>query len=175
MVNVKDFLIRYMSNESKEFKSISSYTRPVLVAIETIPIHDLLLKMQTKRIPLAVLYDEYGRTAGLVTIEDILEEIVGEIRDEYDEDELSPIQQMNNDHIVVEGKVRISEINDLLGLHMNDSDVDTIGGWILMQNYDIQEEQTLFSEGYAFTILSKDPHQVKRVEIQKEILEAATV
>ncbi|HDR3347073.1 TPA: HlyC/CorC family transporter [Bacillus cereus] len=175
MVNVKDFLIRYISNESKEFNSISSYTRPVIEAIETIPIHDLLLKMQMKRIPLAVLYDEYGGTAGLVTIEDILEEIVGEIRDEYDGDELSPIQQMNNDHIVVEGKVRISEINDLLGLHMNDSDVDTIGGWILMQNYDIQEGQTLFSEGYAFTILSKDPHQVKRVEIQKEILEAATV
>ncbi|MGE7887683.1 hemolysin family protein [Bacillus cereus] len=175
MVNVKDFLIRYMSNESKEFNSISSYTRPVIEVIETIPIHDLLLKMQMKRIPLAVLYDEYGGTAGLVTIEDILEEIVGEIRDEYDGDELSPIQQMNNDHVVVEGKVRISEINDLLGLHMNDSDVDTIGGWILMQNYDIQEGQTLFSEGYAFTILSKDPHQVKRVEIQKEILEAATV
>ncbi|EJS45979.1 hypothetical protein ICE_05389 [Bacillus cereus BAG1X1-2] len=175
MVNVKDFLIRYMSNESKEFKSMSSYTRPVIVAIETIPIHDLLLKMQTKRIPLAVLYDEYGGTAGLVTIEDILEEIVGEIRDEYDGDELSPIQQINNDHVVVEGKVRISEINDLLGLHMNDSDVDTIGGWILMQNYDIQEGQTLFSEGYAFTILSKDPHQVKCVEIKKEILEAATV
>ncbi|WP_434182103.1 hemolysin family protein [Bacillus thuringiensis] len=175
MVNVKDFLIRYMRNESKEFNSISSYTRPVIEVIETIPIHDLLLKMQMKRIPLAVLYDEYGGTAGLVTIEDILEEIVGEIRDEYDGDELSPIQQMNNDHVVVEGKVRISEINDLLGLHMNDSDVDTIGGWILMQNYDIQEGQTLFSEGYAFTILSKDPHQVKRVEIQKEILEAATV
>ncbi len=175
MVNVKDFLIRYMSNESQEFKSMSSYTRPVIVAIETIPIHDLLLKMQTKRIPLAVLYDEYGGTAGLVTIEDILEEIVGEIRDEYDGDELSPIQQINNDHVVVEGKVRISEINDLLGLHMNDSDVDTIGGWILMQNYDIQEGQTLFSEGYAFTILSKDPHQVKCVEIKKEILEAATV
>nr|WP_258308994.1 transporter associated domain-containing protein [Bacillus thuringiensis] len=60
---------------------------------------------------------------------------------------------MNNDLVVVEGKVRISELNDLLGLHMNNSDVDTIGDWILMQNYDIQEGQTLFSEGYAFTIL----------------------
>ena len=132
--------------------------------------------MQKKRIPLAVLYDEYGGTAGLVTIEDILEEIVGEIRDEYDGDELSPIQQMNKEHVVVvEGKVLISELNDLLGLHMNDSDVDTIGGWILMQNYDIQEGQTLFSEGYVFKILLKDPHQIKRVEIRKEMLEAATV
>lgn len=68
----------------------------------------------------------------MVTIEDILEEIVGEIRDEYDGDELSPIRQMNNDHVVGEGKVRISELNYLLGLHMNDSDVNTIGGWILI-------------------------------------------
>lgn len=175
MVNVKDFFIRYMNKETKEFNSIQSYTRPVIEVIETIPIHNLLLQMQKKRIPLAVLYDEYGGTAGIVTIEDILEEIVGEIRDEYDEDERPPIQQMNEGHVVVEGKVLISELNDLLGLHMNDSDVDTIGGWILMQNYDIQEGQTVNSEGYVFKILSKDPHQIKRVEIQKEMLEAATV
>ncbi|MFB5249365.1 HlyC/CorC family transporter [Bacillus mycoides] len=175
MLNVKDFFIRYMNKETKEFSSIQSYTRPVIEVIETIPIHNLLLQMQKKRIPLAVLYDEYGGTAGIVTIEDILEEIVGEIRDEYDEDERPPIQQMNEGHVVVEGKVLISELNDLLGLHMNDSDVDTIGGWILMQNYDIQEGQTVNSEGYVFKILSKDPHQIKRVEIQKEMLEAATV
>ncbi|MED1283115.1 hemolysin family protein [Bacillus mycoides] len=175
MVNVKDFFIRYMNKETKEFSSIQSYTRPVIEVIETIPIHNLLLQMQKKRIPLAVLYDEYGGTAGIVTIEDILEEIVGEIRDEYDEDERPPIQQMNEGHVVVEGKVLISELNDLLGLHMNDSDVDTIGGWILMQNYDIEEGQTVNSEGYVFKILSKDPHQIKRVEIQKEMLEAATV
>jgi CBS domain containing-hemolysin-like protein len=175
MVNVKDFFIRYMNKEIKEFNSIQSYTRPVIEVIETIPIHNLLLQMQKKRIPLAVLYDEYGGTAGIVTIEDILEEIVGEIRDEYDEDERPPIQQMNEGHVVVEGKVLISELNDLLGLHMNDSDVDTIGGWILMQNYDIQEGQTVNSEGYVFKILSKDPHQIKRVEIQKKMLEAATV
>ena len=90
MVNVKDFFIRYMNKEAKEFSSIQSYTRPVIEVIETIPIHDLLLQMQKKRIPLAVLYDEYGGTAGIVTLEDILEEIVGEIRDEYDEDELHP-------------------------------------------------------------------------------------
>ncbi|MEX0377651.1 hemolysin family protein, partial [Bacillus sp. S4] len=123
MVNVKDFFIRYMNKEAKEFSSIQSYTRPVIEVIETIPIHNLLLQMQKKRIPLAVLYDEYGGTAGIVTIEDILEEIVGEIRDEYDEDERPPIQQMNEGHVVVEGKVLISELNDLLGLHMNDSDV----------------------------------------------------
>lgn len=62
MVNVKDFFIRYMNKEIKEFNSIQSYTRPVIEVIETIPIHNLLLQMQKKRIPLAVLYDEYGGT-----------------------------------------------------------------------------------------------------------------
>ena len=56
---------------------------------------------------------------------------------------------------------------------MNDSDVDTIGGWIMMQNHDIQEGQTVNSEGYAFKILEKDPHQIKRVEIQKEMMESS--
>ncbi|PGU38169.1 hypothetical protein COD63_25175 [Bacillus thuringiensis] len=175
MVNVKDFFIRYINKETKESDSIHLYTRPVIEAIESIPIHDLLLQMQKKRIPLAVLHDEYGGTAGIVTIEDILEEIVGEIRDEYDEDERPPIQQMNEYHFIVEGKVLISELNDLLGLHMNDEDVDTIGGWIMMQNYDIEEGQTIKSEEYEFKILSKDAHQIKSVEIKKEIEQAATV
>lgn len=90
--------------------------------------------MQKKRIPLAVLYDKYGGTAGQVTIEEILEGILGDIRDEYYVDELSPIQQMIKEHVVVEGKVLISELNDLLGLHMNDSDVDTIDLSMMWEN-----------------------------------------
>ena len=86
--------------------------------------------MQKKRIPFAVLYDKYGGTAGQVTIEEIL----GDIRDEYYGDELSPIQQMIKEHVVVEGKVLIRELNDLLGLHMNDSDVDTIDLSMMWKN-----------------------------------------
>lgn len=167
MVNVKDFFIRYINKKSEPFDTIRSYTRPVIQVMETIPIHDILLQMQKKRIPLAVLYDEYGGTAGIVTIEDILEEIVGEIRDEYDEDERSPIQHLKEQHVIVEGKVLISELNDLLGLHMDHEDVDTIGGWIMMQNYDIQEGQSIEAEGYEFKVLSKDSHHIKQIEIQK--------
>lgn len=82
---------------------------------------------------------------------------------------------MNNNLVVVKDKVRIRELNDLLGLHINDSNINTIGGWILMWNYDIQEGKMPYSEGYAFIILSKDSYLVKRVEIQKEILEVVNV
>ncbi|PGS95552.1 hypothetical protein COD09_22945 [Bacillus cereus] len=167
MVNVKDFFIRYINKSTEPYDTIRSYTRPVIQVIETIPIHDLMLEMQKKRIPLAVLYDEYGGTAGIVTIEDILEEIVGEIRDEYDEDERAPIQHISETHKVVDGKVLINELNDLLDLHLDAKDVDTIGGWVMMQNYYIQEGQSVEADGYEFKVISKDTHHIKQIEIQK--------
>ncbi|MDC2866965.1 MULTISPECIES: hemolysin family protein [unclassified Bacillus (in: firmicutes)] len=167
MVNVKDFFIRYMDGEKQEAKSIMAYTRPVIEVMENIFIHDLLLSMQKKRIPLAILYDEYGGTAGLVTLEDILEEIVGEIRDEYDEDEHPPIQHISDDCKIVDGKVLVSEINDLFGLHLNEQDVDTIGGWLMMQGQPMAEGDMTVVGEWTFTILEKDMHQIKRVEIKK--------
>ena len=155
MVNVKDFFIRYMNNDKEDLSSIRTYMRPIIEVMETTPIHDLLLQMQKKRIPMAVLYDEYGGTAGIVTLEDILEEIVGEIRDEYDEDEAPPIQHVNEQHIIVDGKVLISEVTDLFGLHIEEDDVDTIGGWIMMQNHEIEEGQHVEAEGYEFKVLEK--------------------
>ncbi|UOY91877.1 hemolysin family protein [Ectobacillus sp. JY-23] len=167
MVNVKDFFIRYMSEDGTQTRSIRDFTRPVIEVMETIAIHDLLLLMQKKRIPMAVLYDEYGGTAGLVTLEDILEEIVGEIRDEYDDDERPPIQHINDEHKIVDGKVLIEEVNDLFGLDITDEIVDTIGGWILTQNHEIQEGHAIEAGGYEFKVLEKDAHQIKRVEIRK--------
>ena len=96
-----------------------------------------------------------------------MEEIVGEIRDEYDEDEAPPIQHVNEQHIIVDGKVLISEVKDLFGLHIEEDDVDTIGGWIMMQNHEIEEGQHVEAEGYEFKVLEKDAYQIKRVEIRK--------
>ncbi|PEB55956.1 hypothetical protein CON65_13260 [Bacillus pseudomycoides] len=167
MVNVKDLFIRYMDGGRNEECSITPYTRPVIEVLENIPIHDLLLQMQKRRIPLAILYDEYGGTAGIVTLEDILEEIVGEIRDEYDEDEYPPIEHISETCKIVEGKVLISEVNDLFGLHLVADDVDTIGGWIMMQKQTIVVGDIIETGGWSFKIIEKDTHQIKRVEITK--------
>ncbi|MFB6587616.1 hemolysin family protein [Bacillus thuringiensis] len=167
MVNVKDLFIRYMDGNQDEECSIMPYTRPVIEVLENIPIHDLLLQMQRKHIPLAVLYDEYGGTAGIVTLEDILEEIVGEIRDEYDEDEHPPIEHVSEGYKIVEGKVLISEVNDLLGIHLIADDVDTIGGWIMVQKQIVAEGDVIEKHGFDFKVLEKEMHQIKRVEIRK--------
>ncbi len=167
MVNVKDLFIRSMDGNRDEECSIMPYTRPVIEVLENIPIHDLLLQMQRKHIPLAVLYDEYGGTAGIVTLEDILEEIVGEIRDEYDEDEHPPIEHISEGCKIVEGKVLISEVNDLFGIHLIADDVDTIGGWIMVQKQIVAEGDIIEKHGFSFKVLEKDMHQIKRVEIKK--------
>jgi CBS domain containing-hemolysin-like protein len=174
MVNVKDFFIHYMSGEREKIESLETYTRPVIEVMETIPIHDLLLEMQKRRIPLAILYDEYGGTAGLVTLEDILEEIVGEIHDEYDEDENPPIQHISDTHKIVDGKVLVSEVNDLLGLQLDDEDVDTIGGWIMMQKQQISEGDSIEAENYQFIVTKKDMHQIKTIEIKRTQREEQT-
>ena len=168
MVNVKDLFIRYMDGGREEECSITPYTRPVIEVLENIPIHDLLLQMQKRRIPMAVLYDEYGGTAGIVTLDDILEEIVGEIRDEYDEDEYPPIEHISETWKIVDGKVRISEVNDLFGLQLLANDVDTIGGWIMMQKQTITEGDYIETNGLVFKVLEKDMHQIKRVEIMRK-------
>ncbi|MEH7400477.1 MULTISPECIES: hemolysin family protein [Bacillaceae] len=167
MVNVKDFFIRYLDGKVEKTYDFANYTRPVIQVIETIAIHDLLLLMQKKRIPLAILYDEYGGTAGLLTMEDILEEIVGEIRDEYDDDEKPAVQHISESHKIVDGKVLITEINDLFGLYVEEDDVDTIGGWILTQNHDIQQGESVIFEDFEFKVVELDSHQVKLVEIKK--------
>ncbi|PGM49150.1 hemolysin family protein [Bacillus sp. AFS053548] len=173
IVNVKDFFIRYLDGKVEKTYDFANYTRPVIQVIETIAIHDLLLLMQKKRIPLAILYDEYGGTAGLLTMEDILEEIVGEIRDEYDDDEKPAVQHISESHKIVDGKVLITEINDLFGLYVEEDDVDTIGGWILTQNHDIQQGESVIFEDFEFKVVELDSHQVKLVEIKKnELIEA---
>jgi CBS domain containing-hemolysin-like protein len=164
MLNMKEVLTDYISGKNLD-TSIEEYTRPVIQVIESIAIHDLLLKMQKERVHMAILMDEYGGTAGLVTVEDILEEIVGEIRDEFDEDEVPEINKINEHKTVVDGKVLIDEVNDLFGLDIQEEEMDTIGGWVLSEKMDVVEGDKLQYGDYEFKVLEVDGYHIKSLEI----------
>jgi CBS domain containing-hemolysin-like protein len=141
--------------------------KPVIHVIETIPIQELLVKLQKSQSHMAVLSDEYGGTAGIVTVEDILEEIVGEIRDEFDIDELPLIQKKGEGHFILDGKVLIDVVNDLLGTSIEEEDVDTIGGWFLTQKFDIHKDDTIDLDNYTFRIIENDGHHILFIEVKK--------
>ncbi|MNI42133.1 Hemolysin C [compost metagenome] len=125
--------------------------------------------MQLEGTHIAILIDEYGGTAGLVTIEDILEEIVGEIRDEFDKEEEQPIVQLNDNHLVVDGKVTVTQINDLLMTELDTIDVDTIGGWLFGMHPDMNVGETYLFENLDFKLLEKEPHRFRKLEIIKKL------
>ncbi|MDF2856281.1 MAG: hypothetical protein K0Q87_2132 [Neobacillus sp.] len=164
MLNMKEVLTEYISGKSLD-TSISEYVRPVIQVIESIAIHDLLVKMQKDRVHMAILMDEYGGTAGLVTVEDILEEIVGEIRDEFDADEVPEINKISENKTVVDGKVLIDEINELFNLDIDESEMDTIGGWILSEKMDVVEGDSVQYGNYEFKVLEIDGYHIKLLEI----------
>lgn len=168
MINIKELLTDCMKKKCEEQNPLSSYLKPVIRVIESIPIQDLLVKMQKQQTHMAILSDEYGGTAGLVTVEDIIEEIVGEIRDEFDIDEIPFIQQIKPNHYILDAKLLISEVNDLLNTTLSEEDVDTIGGWFLTQKFDVQKGDTLEAEGYLFTIKEIEGHHILYIEVVKE-------
>lgn len=169
MVNIKEILTACIENPKAVEKKIDDYTRPIIQVIESIPIHDLLVKMQRERVHMAILVDEYGGTAGLVTVEDILEEIVGEIQDEFDVDEVPMIRKVNEHTTIVDGKVLIEDVNDLLGTDIDDTDVDTIGGWMLTEKFDIQQGEILSYSDYEFKVLKMEGHHIRLIEIKKPV------
>ncbi|WP_019240340.1 MULTISPECIES: hemolysin family protein [Bacillus] len=169
MVNVKDLFTFMLSEENYDEKNLEPLVRPIIRIIETVPIHDLLLKMQKERIHMAILMDEYGGTSGLVTVEDILEEIVGEIRDEFDLDEVAEIRKINDDHYIIDAKVLISQVNDLFGLDISDEDIDTIGGWILTENYEAKQGDVISLENFNFKIIEMEDHHISYIEVTKAV------
>jgi CBS domain containing-hemolysin-like protein len=122
---------------------------------------------------MAILVDEYGGTAGLVTVEDILEEIVGEIRDEFDIDELQNVQKKSETHYIFDGKALIEEVNDPLQTNIDSEDVDTIGGWVLTEMIDVQKGDKITEDGYEFTVTDMEGHHIISLEAKKKIEEAA--
>jgi len=167
-LNIKDFLTLGMNNRisSATFK-LEDFINPVIRTIETTAIQDLLQIMQKKRIHIAILLDEYGGTSGMVTVEDILEELVGEIRDEFDDDEISDIRKIGEDHYLVYSKVLVDDICKLLYLDIEDPNVDTIGGWYFTNMPDLNIDESFIYENYEFKIHEIDGLQIQFLEIKK--------
>lgn len=168
MINIKEILTAKLTQKDLQKESIlTSFVKPVIRVIETIPIHDLLVKMQKERIHMAILIDEYGGTSGLVTVEDILEEIVGDIRDEFDADEIAEVRKIKEGHYLFSSRVLIDEVNDLLGIHLSEEEVDTIGGWFMTKNLDAKIGDEIEEEGFRFKIIEIDEYHILYLEVTR--------
>ncbi|WP_050616658.1 hemolysin family protein [Bacillus testis] len=166
IINIKDVMSALRIHQQTD-RPLMNIMKPIISMIETIPINELLLRMQKERMQMAVLFDEYGGTSGIVTVEDIIEEIVGEIRDEFDTDEVPDIRQLSDHHYLLSSMVLVEDANELLGISLSDEEVDTIGGWILSQKYDVQVGDVIEADGYAFTITEMDNLQILYIDVQR--------
>lgn len=169
--NIKDFLIQELKDPSsaKGF-ALQNFVNPAITVIDTTPIKEVLQKMQKERIHMAILVDEYGGTSGLVTAEDIIEELVGEIRDEFDDDEVSHIRSLGEGHYIIDAKVLLHDVAELLQVPIENENVDTLGGWIFAQNADLDKDKVIHHEGYAFSIKQKKGLVLQFIEVKQLII-----
>jgi len=143
------------------------FIKPVLFVPETKKIDDLLIEFQSKKIYIAIVVDEYGGTAGLVTIEDILEEIVGEIKDEYDKEE-GKITSLGKGTFRVDASVAIHDINEELNLDLKTEEAETLGGYVLTLFDKIPKAGESIKKGHLLFIVDKvEENRIKKVRIKR--------
>ncbi|WP_326835942.1 hemolysin family protein [Amycolatopsis rhabdoformis] len=146
---------------------IGSVMRPVPTVPESLPGDDLLNRLRDSRYQLAIVVDEYGGMAGLVTLEDVVEEIIGDVRDEHDEREAPASQQLGSDSWLVSGQLRPDEVSEVTGFRMPDGDYETIAGLILERLGRIPAEgDAAVVDGWQLTVTSMDRHRIAEVEVR---------
>lgn len=163
MLNTKQLFLEYDLDKTLDFKKL---IYPVLTVSEVTPVKMLLKRMQQERMHIAILVDEYGGTSGLITIEDILEEIVGDIRDEFDADERREIEQLAEHCYLLDGKVLLDELTELTGLDFEDEEVDTIGGWLYSKINDPRPGKEIEFHHLRFIIRETGKNRIRKVELQ---------
>jgi len=167
LIYAKDLLPEIGKNPA-DFK-LSDKIRNAYFVPETKPLRTLLHEFQNQKLHIAVVLDEYGGTAGIVTLEDILEELVGEITDEYEETPPEPIKKINQDTIEADARTSVDDLNDEFELDLpEDEDYETIGGFVFSRlGYIPKTGESFDYENLKFTIASAETRKIKRIKIQK--------
>lgn len=169
LVNIKDLI---GLNNTRDFK-IKDIMREAYYTYEYKKTADLLMEMRASTMNVAFVLNEYGATVGMITMEDLLEEIVGEIRDEYDEDEAELIQEMDDNVYLVEGSLKLDDINDAIGTAFNSEDYDSIGG-LIIENLDRlpeDKEAVTLEDGTILQVEGISQNRITKVLITLPVME----
>ena len=162
IINVKDLLLV----EDREHFQVRDYLRQPIYTYESKKISDLLLELRKTSNNIVIVLDEYGATAGLATLEDILEEIVGDIRDEYDGDEEEELVEVAPGEYVAEGAMKLDDLNDRLNLELDSEDYDSIGGFMIEQLDHLPEAgESMEYEGIRMVVDAVDRNRIDKVRI----------
>ena len=164
ILNMKDLLLY----EDVEHFSVSNILREPFFTYEKKNTAELFLEMQTKSINMAIVLDEYGITAGMVTMEDLLEEIVGEIHDEYDANETDALVRITDTVFLVAGSMNLEDLCDELDIHLTSDDYDTIGGYFIgrCDHLPAENEQIITDDNIRLTVTSVHKNRIEQLRIQ---------
>lgn len=162
IINMKDLLLY---ETSKDSFSVRSILRKPYYTYEHKKTVELLIEMKKSSFNIAIVLDEYGVTAGLITLEDILEEIVGEIRDEYDMDEEDPIQKLNDREYIIQGSMNLEDLCDVLNLQLSSEDYDTVGGYMieLLDHLPTTGEEISTPENIVLRVEAMDKNRISKL------------
>ena len=163
IINMKDLLL-YDKNE--EFV-IDRFLRKPHFTYETKSISDLLVEMKDSTFNIAIVLDEYGDMAGLITLEDILEEIVGEIHDEYDEKEDELVQRISDREYIIEGSMHLDDVNDHLNTELDSEDYDSLGGFIIehLDRLPVAGDEVVTDDGIRLVVEKLDKNRIEKVHV----------
>ncbi len=162
-------LLNFWHNASKDHaRSLAALMRPAYFVPETKPVDELLKELQLRRVHIAVVVDEYGGTAGLVTIENIIEEIIGDIQDEYDLNEEAEYTEISPDEYIVDASIDLDDFNDLLDSDVPTEDNDTVGGFIYTTLGRVPEVgEVITYENLTMRVESVNGRRIRKVHVQR--------
>jgi CBS domain containing-hemolysin-like protein len=169
----RELPVRLISNALRTKVGKLDFIRTALFVPPSMPVGDLLQSMQTARVHMAVVVDEYGGTDGLVTIEDLLEAVVGEIEDEHDELEVALVRQVDANTYIASARAELEEVRDVVGIDFDPGehgeDVDTLGGLVfdLVGRVPVKGEVIGGLRGFEFEVLHADARSIKRLKIKR--------